>query len=204
MKHDPAPSYGLATPDSRSCTMRCSATARAALSAKMPALGTGALVTSPIAYTFGKRVERFALSTGIHPSRARPEVSTTAGTRCTGMPSNRSYCKVLPSDRCTVFVWGSIALTPWFGTQLMFRSWKRARTASEAGPDAGIGMPHGETTLRSMPDRTPRSDKNSSSNIAASHGAGGHLNGSLTTATMTLPEVTFGSTSRNWTAPSTE
>ena len=34
--------------------------------------------------------------------------------------------------------------------------------------------------------------------------AGGHLKGSLTTATMTFPEVTFGSTSRKRTAPSTE
>ena len=76
--------------------------------------------------------------------------------------------------------------------------------ASDAGRDAGIGIPHGETTLRSMLERTPRSEKYSSSSIAPSQGAGGHLNGSLTTATITFPDVTFGSTSRSLTAPSTE
>src|SRR5215204_6488535 len=71
-----------------------SATARAALSANAPARGTGASAQSPSAYTFGKGVARFRGSTAIQPSvppRVSPEASTTAGTRCTGIPMNNSY-----------------------------------------------------------------------------------------------------------------
>src|SRR3972149_5908675 len=74
----------------------------------------------------------------------------------------------------------------------------------DAGPDAGIGIPQGEMTLMLMLRRTPRPEKYSSSNIAASQGAGGHLKGSLRTATTTLPDVTAGSTSRSRRAPATE
>ena len=65
-------------------------------------------------------------------------------------------------------------------------------------------MPHGETTLISMSERTPRSSKYSSSSIAASQGAGGHLKGSPSTAMITWPDVTVGSTSVSASAPSTE
>jgi hypothetical protein len=88
--------------------------------------------------------------------------------------------------------------------QVIFRSRKRARIASEPGAVAGIGVPHGDTTLMSIASRTPRPAKYSSSSIAASQGAGGHLNGSLTTPTTTCPPVTEGNTSRRATAPSTE
>ena len=76
--------------------------------------------------------------------------------------------------------------------------------ASDAGPEAGMGMPHGEMTLRFMASRTPRSVKYSSRSMAASQGAGGHLKGSLMTATMTLPAVTVGRTSLRAMAPATE
>ena len=38
----------------------------------------------------GKRVARLLFSTGTQPSTASPQLSTTWGTRCTGIPTNRS------------------------------------------------------------------------------------------------------------------
>ena len=58
----------------------------AAPSENASALGVPTLVTSPIAYTPGKRVLRFFGLTGIQPSSVRPLAATTAGTRCFGMP----------------------------------------------------------------------------------------------------------------------
>src|SRR6266511_5092036 len=73
-----------------------SATTAAADSANTPALATGAPATSPTAYTSANRVASLVRSTGIQPSTARPEVSTTSGTRWTGIPTNRSYGMLSP------------------------------------------------------------------------------------------------------------
>jgi hypothetical protein len=81
-----------------------SATARAVLSAKTPAFATGALATSPSAYTSGNRVARFVFSTGTHPSTARPEASTTADTLCFGIPMKCRTARVAVGELCDLAV----------------------------------------------------------------------------------------------------
>ncbi len=94
--------------------------------------------------------------------RASPDASTTAGTRCTGMPRNRSYGMRLPSSSTASFDPGSSDTTRRSGTNAMPRSAKPARIASEVDGDGGIGAPNGITTRIVTSSRTPRSRRNSS------------------------------------------
>ena len=84
------------------------------------------------------------------------------------------------------------------------RSAKRARIAAEVSGDGGTGAPKGITTWMWTSSRTPRARRNSSSRMAASLGAGGHLNGAPQTPTIAVPDVKLGRTSRSCSAPATE
>ncbi len=86
----------------------------------------------------------------------------------------------------------------------MSRSANRARIAPEVSGDGGTGVPNGITTWILTSSRTPRSRKNSSSRIAASLGAGGHLKEGPQTPTIAVPDVKSGSASRTVSAPATE
>ena len=74
------------------------------------------------------------------------------------------------------------------GTNSMPRSANRARIASEVSGDGGTGAPNGITTWIWTSSRTPRARRYSSSRIAASLGAGGHLNGVPQTPTIAVPD----------------
>ena len=84
------------------------------------------------------------------------------------------------------------------------RSVNRSRIASDVAGDGGIGMPNGITTwiARRRARRDPR--RYASSNMAASLGAGGHLNGAPHTPTIASPAEKDGRMSRTDSAPGSE
>src|SRR3972149_5051940 len=99
---------------------------------------------------------------------------------------------------------GARLVTTWSGTNVMFRSANLSRMALDADGDAGTGVPHGDTTLIWVLDRTPRTASHSSNSMAPSQGAGGHLKGSPRTPIITAPHLNDGSTSRSLRAPAME
>src|SRR6266496_2797985 len=64
---------------------------------------------------------------------AKPEASTTAGTRCSGIPKNRSQGSSDPSSSTTAPVEGSSAATRRLDTKRIPRSANVASSASEDG-----------------------------------------------------------------------
>src|SRR5208283_1155712 len=92
----PTPSYGGGGSLPVRLAAMSAATTLAAASANTPALAIGRAARSPSAYTSGNLVTRLGRSTDTQPSTARPELTTTSGTRWTGMPMNRSYGTLSP------------------------------------------------------------------------------------------------------------
>ena len=84
---------------------------------------------------------------------------------------------------------GSRATTVRSGTNPMSRSANRARIACEVSGDGGSGVPNGMTSWMVTASRRPRSRRYSSRRIAASLGAGGHLNGVPQMPTIAWPYV---------------
>ena len=180
--------------------MIASATTLACPSANTPAFGVPTLVTSPTAYTPGKRVSSVSGSTGIQPSTRhagrprRPRARGAPARRGTGRRASRRRRRA----RATLRVGIERARRSRSGTNSMPRSANAARSASDASGDGGIGAAerhHDRDRRRRRAGRARAGSRAASS--AVSLGAGGHLNGAPHTPTITAPAVNAASTSRS-------
>ena len=70
--------------------MMLSAATPAAFSANTPAFAIGIATQSPTPYTSGNGVSSVSWSTATQPFSARPDSTSTAGTRWIGIPMKRS------------------------------------------------------------------------------------------------------------------
>ena len=110
-------------------------------SANTPAFGVPTLVTSPTAYTPGKRVSSVSGSTGIQPSTVIPDSATTAGApvhrarRGTGRRASRRR----RLSRATLRVRVERRAPACSGCHSMPRSANAASSAADAAGDGGIG-----------------------------------------------------------------
>ena len=161
-------------------------------SANTPAFGVPTLVTSPTAYTSGKRgrqgarVDRDPAVDASSRTRRRPPAPDAPGRRGTGRTAAR--CRRRARRPCVRRIERAHQVLG-HGTRCP-RSANAARIACEAsGRRRDRHAERASTSAISTASRRPRSRRKSCSSSAVSLGAGGHLNGVDVTPTIAVPAV---------------